>query len=99
MSLPLSGPINLSGTILVGGASQILVRANRNRTILNVVNPDATNDLWLTFLDNTATPYDSGSIRIPANGGILSFNGDAPGTDCYIYGGITDQKFTAWTDA
>jgi len=98
MPAPLSGPINLSGSIASGGSSQILAQANANRTRFNLINVDTTNDLWWSPF-GSAGANQNGSIRIPPNGGMLSFNGDAPGTTYYIYGAVTGQKFTAWVDA
>jgi len=98
MPLTLPAPINLSGNISSGGVSQVLTRANLNRTKLVICNVDATNDLWWNPF-GTAAPNASGTIRIPANGGLLSFNGDAPGTTSFIYGAVTGQQFTAWVDA
>lgn len=94
-----SNPIDLSGTIVTGGVSQLLIRANKNRTKFFIMNVDATNDLWFSPFGTTALPNAVGSVRIPANGGGLSFNGDAPGTNYYVYGAVTGQKFTAWADA
>lgn len=91
-------PINLSGSIVTGGASQQLTQSNSNRTKFNLVNIDATNDLWWSPF-GPAGPNQNGSVRIPANGGFLSFNGDAPGTAYFVYGTMTGQQFTAWVDA
>jgi hypothetical protein len=98
MALTLQAPINLSGTIGTGGQSQVLAQANGNRTKFVISNPDASNDLWWSPW-GLAAPNTQGSIRIPANGGFLSFNGDALGTTYYIYGAVTGQQFTAWVDA
>lgn len=97
MPLTLPNPINLSGTILTGGSSQLLAPANANRTKFFLVNVDPTNDLWFSPL-GPAGPNLAGSVRIFPNGGAIGFNGDAPGTAYYIYGGITGQQFTAWVD-
>lgn len=98
VSPTLSAPINISGFIVNGGTSQVLTKANSNRTKFNLINVDATNDLWWSPF-GPAGPNTNGSVRIPANGGFLSFNGDAPGTTYYIYGTTTNQQFTAWIDA
>jgi hypothetical protein len=98
MPAPLSGPINISGTIQAGGVSQVLAQANANRTRFNLINVDANNDLWWSPF-GAAGPNLNGSVRIPANGGFLSFAGDAPGTSYSIYGAVTGQKYTAWIDA
>jgi hypothetical protein len=98
MPAPLSGPINLSGTIQTGGTAQVLAQPNANRTRFNLSNVDPSNDLWWSPF-GVAGPNQNGSIRIPANGGFLSFSGDAPGTAYSIYGAVTGQKFTAWVDA
>ena len=98
MAAPLTGPINLSGSILVGGQSQLLASASPSRTRFNLINIDPTNDLWWSPL-GAAGAYASGSVRIPANGGMISFNGDAPGSTYFVYGASTNQKFTAWSDA
>lgn len=98
MPATLSGPINISGFIASGGVSQILAQPNANRTRFNLINVDLANDLWWSPF-GPAGPNLNGSIRIPANGGFLSFNGDAPGTTYHIYGDVTNQQFTAWVDA
>jgi hypothetical protein len=98
MPASLSAPINLSGSIASGGSSQLMSQANGNRTRFTLINIDATNDLWWSPF-GFAVPNTAGSVRIPSNGGILSFTGDAPGTAYYIYGAVTNQQFTAWADA
>lgn len=98
MAVTTPGIVNLSGSINSGGTSQLLVGPSLNRTKFVLCNVDATNDLWFSPL-GTAAPNASNSVRVPSNGGLLSFNGDAPGTSYFIYGGTTNQKFTAWADA
>ena len=98
MALTLQAPINLSGTIAIGGISQVLAQANGNRSKFVISNVDANNDLWWSPW-GPAAPNAQGSIRIPSNGGFLSFNGDALGTQFWIYGAVTGQQFTAWVDA
>ena len=98
MALTLSAPVNLSGTIGLGGTSQILAQPNGNRTKFVISNVDASNDLWWSPW-GPAAPNTQGSIRGPSNGGFLSFNGDVPGTTFYVYGAVTGQQFTAWVDA
>ena len=97
MAVTTSGPINLSGSIASGGTSQILAQPSTARTKFVLVNVDGANDLWWSPF-GIAAPNAAGSVRVPANGGMLSFNGDAPGTKYAIYGGVTGQQFTAWVD-
>lgn len=97
MAVTTSGPINLSGAISAGGSSQLLTTASTQRTKFVLTNVDASNDLWWSPF-GPASPNASGSVRVPANGGFLSFNGDAPGTRYYIYGSTTGQQFTSWVD-
>ena len=97
MVAPISAPVDFSGLIGTGGVAQVLAPANANRTRLTIVNVDAVNDIWISATV-TAAPNKLGSIRIPANGGMLSFNGDAPGTQISIYGAVTSQQFTAFGD-
>lgn len=98
MAVTTPGLVNLSGSIVTGGTSQLLALGSANRTKFVLCNIDATNDLWWSPL-GTALASGSNSIRIPANGGLISFNGDAPGTSYYVVGAVTGQKFTAWADA
>jgi hypothetical protein len=44
----------------------------------------------------TAAVNGQGSIRVPANGGTLSFKGDAPVSAVSAIGAIASQKTTAW---
>jgi hypothetical protein len=56
--------IDRSGTIATGGASQLLMPANPQRSYLFVQNL-STGDLWINF--GTAAVASQPSIRIPAN--------------------------------
>ena len=98
MALTLQAPINLSGSIQIGGISQIIAQPGYNRTKFLICNVDAVNDLWWSPW-GVAAPNAAGSLRVPANGGIISFNGDALGTAYSLYGAATGQLYTAWVDA
>jgi hypothetical protein len=86
---------DLSTTITAGGTAQTLSSTSQ-RVWLVIHNPDPSEDLWVAFLGRTAATNGLGSLRIPANGGNLSFVGDAPGGAISIIGATTGHKITAW---
>jgi hypothetical protein len=86
---------DLSTTITAGGTAQTLSAA-KSRMVLVIANPDASEDLWVAFNGLTAAANGTGSLRIPANGGVLSFAGDAPQSAVSIIGATTGHKITAW---
>lgn len=94
---PLNGSAltDRSGTVTTGGTAQTIA-ANERRSKLVIANPDASEDLWIAFFGTTAEANGEGSIRVPANGGLIGFDGDAPTSAVSVYGATTGHKFTAW---
>lgn len=84
-----------SGTIQTGGTSQALFGGIMPTSGYRVVNPDATNDLWVCE-EGAAAANGQGSMRIQANGGWYETAPDTiPVGSPQIVGGVTGQKFTA----
>lgn len=91
---------SLSGTIATGGTAQSLVGTSTTRNTLTITNPHATADLWVCIGGGTAAANASGSIRIGANGGILTMAlvlGDPVRQAVSIVGANSAQAFTAWS--
>jgi hypothetical protein len=80
----------------VGTSAALMIASNATRTRLVISNPDPANDLWVAFNGLTAAVNGQGSIRVAANGGTLSFTGDAPTSAVSAIGLIASQKTTAW---
>jgi len=88
---------SLSSTITTGGTAQSLAATSTTRQTISIFNPDSVNDLWVAPFGTTALANGTGSIRIPANGGGVSFTlPDPVQTAWSIVGAVTGQKFTAW---
>lgn len=84
-----------SGTITAGGTAQNLFAGATPTNGFEVINPDASEDLWVS-LSTTAAPNASGSIRVAANGGAYSTPlGMKPWHAISIVGATTGHKFTA----
>ncbi len=87
---------NGSSTIASGGISQALFSGTVPSNGYEVINPDATNDLWISDTV-TALANGTGNIRVGANGGTyVTPPGMRPiNHGIAIVGAVTGQKFTA----
>lgn len=84
-----------SGTITTGGTAQNLFSGLTPQNGFAVYNPDATNDLWVSD-STTAAANNTGSIRIPSNGGFYETPVTyGPISTVSLVGAVTGQKFTA----
>lgn len=82
-----------SSTITLGGTAQNMTGAGTVVNGFQVSNPDAVNDLWVSW-STTALANGSGSHRVAANGGeyVSDFRTNSAVS---IVGAVTGQKFTA----
>lgn len=84
-----------STTIATGGTAQNLFSGTIPANGFAVYNPDASNDLWISD-STTAAANNTGSIRVPANGGGYETPvGYKPIGVVSIVGASTGQKITA----
>jgi hypothetical protein len=84
-----------STTITTGGTAQNLFGGTVPANGFFVTNPDASNDLWISF-STTAAANGTGSIRVAANGGYYATEpGLKPWQAISIVGAVTGQKITA----
>jgi hypothetical protein len=84
-----------STTITAGGTAQTAFAAAAVVNGYEIINPDASSDLWISDT-TTAAANGTGSIRIVANGGgYTSPAGMKPSAAVSIVGATTGQKFTA----
>lgn len=86
---------NGSSTITAGGTAQDVFAAASVVNGYEIVNPDPTEDLWISDT-TTAAANGTGSIRVAANGGAYSSpTGMKPSAAVSIIGATTGHKFTA----
>lgn len=84
-----------STSITTGGQAQTLFGGLTPTNGYEVINPDPTNDLWVSDT-TTAAANGQGSRRVAANGGAYwTPPGYAPRGPVSIFGAVTGQKITA----
>lgn len=84
-----------SSTITLGGTAQNIIAAGLVINGFQVSNPDAANDLWVSW-STTALANGTGSHRVAANGGEYVSDFRPLGSVAIsLVGAVTGQKFTA----
>lgn len=84
-----------STTITAGGTAQNLFSGATPTNGFSVGNPDASEDLWVSD-STTAAANGTGSIRVPANGGLYETPvGYKPVGAVSVVGATTGHKITA----
>lgn len=81
---------DISGTIALGGAAQVLRAADADGIEVTGSNPGTTS-LWINDLGGTAAPNTAGSTEIPSGAVFTTKSRSA----ISIYGATTGQPFTA----
>lgn len=90
-----SAAVDGSSTITLGGTAQNLFAGATPANGFEVVNPDATEDLWISD-SGTAIANGVGNIRVAANGGsYVTPDGMRPFHAVSIVAATTGHKFTA----
>lgn len=89
-------PVDASSTVTAGGTAQA-VFGGAPTNGYEIINPSASEDLWIADNGSTAAVGASGSIRVPLNGGVY-FTKDTMkpfAHDVSLYGATTGHAFTA----
>jgi hypothetical protein len=84
--------VDFSGTIAVGGTSQLAIPFNLNRRYLLIQNVDA-GDLWINF--NLAATIGQPSIKLAPGEKFIMDSSIVAITDMYVIGALTGQQYTA----
>lgn len=88
-----TGIIDRSGSVTLGGTAQDAVAANAGRQYLLVQNIDATADLWVNFGADAAVNT-AGSIQLKPAASIVFEDRITPSGRVSVVGATTGHKFT-----